>query len=273
MTKENLNNLTLITSAFGVFIFLFLFIFQPFGISELEVNKLSYTASFGLVTLIVMFLGEIFESKIIKRKKTENKLREIIIDFWIVIPIACANWFVANLWGYKTNFGFLIMLFITLIIGIIPFAIMYLFMERKRYRESYFELSEKMHQNQVKEKKEPENIEIISENIGEKITFKSNELLYVKAEGNYALFCCLQNERTIKKLMRISLNKIMEQIELQEQTSFIRNHKSYIVNLDNVDKVVGNSKQYNFHIKHTDLFIPVSRTFSKEIIEKIRNAS
>ncbi len=48
-TKQKL----LMSLVFGKIVFLFLYIFKPFGISNLENNLVSYTLGFGLITFII----------------------------------------------------------------------------------------------------------------------------------------------------------------------------------------------------------------------------
>ena len=60
----------IVSIGFGLFIFLFLLTFQPFGISEVYPNKLLYLAGFGLITILIislvvlpLILPQFFESQ------------------------------------------------------------------------------------------------------------------------------------------------------------------------------------------------------------------
>lgn len=47
----------IVSIVFGLFIFLFLLTFQPFGISEVYPNKLLYLARFGLITTLILIIS------------------------------------------------------------------------------------------------------------------------------------------------------------------------------------------------------------------------
>ena len=51
----------------------------------------------------------------------------------------------------------------------------------------------------------------------------------------------------------------------------IRCHKSYIVNLCNVEKLLGNAQGYKLVMSNMDKQIPVSRNFPKEMIQKLKS--
>ncbi|MBN2662453.1 MAG: LytTR family transcriptional regulator [Bacteroidales bacterium] len=266
------NNIFLVPVIFGIFIFLFLFTLQPLGISEIEQNKLIFSLSFGVITFVILLINDAIRKFVMKKKFSfVSSIFDKIKGFMIAIPIAIFNWIALYFWRVDHDFNFWIMLFTTFILGGIPYFYISLFVERKYYMENFYKL------NSVLEKKEDfhgnnnQQIRIVTENINEKLNFKPQNLLFIKAEGNYALFNFILNNKIEKKLVRISLSKIIEQLAFQNVNDIVRNHKSFIVNLQNVDKVTGNSRSYSFHLKNTDITIPVSRSFSQEIIKQLQS--
>ena len=106
-------------------------------------------------------------------------------------------------------------------------------------------------------------IKILSKNNDETIIIDLKQLLCVKAEGNYLKVFFLKENIIKSKLIRNSISKIEEQLVVFEKVK--RCHRSYIVNLDKVEKMTGNARNLNLHISNLDFTIPVSRSFPKEV--------
>lgn len=67
-------------------------------------------------------------------------------------------------------------------------------------------------------------------------------------------------------MLRSSLSRLENQLEGQ---NIVRCHRSFIVNLDKVEKVTGNAQGYKLHLETPELVVPVARKYS-EIVEKLR---
>jgi len=106
-------------------------------------------------------------------------------------------------------------------------------------------------------------IKILSKNNDETIIIDLKQLLCVKSEGNYLKVFFLKENIIKSKLIRNSFSKIEEQLVVFEKVK--RCHRSYIVNLDKVEKMTGNARNLNLHISNLDFTIPVSRSFPKEV--------
>ena len=68
------------------------------------------------------------------------------------------------------------------------------------------------------------------------------------------------------KLIRNSISNIEEQLIVFKKVK--RCHRSYLVNLDKVEKMTGNTRNLNLHISNMNFSIPVSRSFPNEIFNK-----
>jgi DNA-binding LytR/AlgR family response regulator len=125
------------------------------------------------------------------------------------------------------------------------------------------------HSIDKKEETKSVKLPIVSENKNESFEIDMECLLCIKSAGNYVDVYYLENDKTISKLIRTSLTKLDEYyIEFK---NIQRCHRTHIVNLDNISEVTGNARNYNFHIDYLDFIIPVSRSFSKEIISELKN--
>jgi DNA-binding LytR/AlgR family response regulator len=83
------------------------------------------------------------------------------------------------------------------------------------------------------------------------------DLLFVKADGNYIELTKAVNGKIETELKRISLTQFETQIS--DYLHFFRCHRTYLVNMFKVEKVTGNSQGYLLSFTNTDEKIPVSR--------------
>jgi DNA-binding LytR/AlgR family response regulator len=58
--------------------------------------------------------------------------------------------------------------------------------------------------------------------------------------------------------------------ELKKNTSFIRCHKCYIINLEYIDHLTGNIQNLKIKLKSWNIEIPVSRGKASELISRFR---
>jgi hypothetical protein len=112
------------------------------------------------------------------------------------------------------------------------------------------------------------DVSFLAENNKDVFRLKLNQLLFIEANDNYSSFSYLEKGQVKKELIRGSLKRMQEQIDNE---ALIRCHKSYIVNLNKINKVLGNAKGYRLQLDEVDIEIPVSRSFPKSIIEKIKS--
>ncbi len=99
--------------------------------------------------------------------------------------------------------------------------------------------------------------------------FEASSVLYLKAEDNYVNVVCLKNEnREIEEtLIRFTLKKATEKLALP----FLRVHRSYIVNLNQVSKISGNTLGMQLLLRHSKQIIPVSRSYIPALKETIKS--
>jgi len=144
-----------------------------------------------------------------------------------------------------------------------------------RFRENYNLLYEKMIVEinlKISHKDEQINRAItIGHNIEKRITIEDvnielDNVLYIVSENVYQEFVCVENGRVEKKLTRKTLTSIEKDLELYP--GFIRCHRSYIVNLNKVRELKGNSRQQYFVLDTVKDKIPVSRSLAPEILTR-----
>lgn len=93
----------------------------------------------------------------------------------------------------------------------------------------------------------------------ETVRLQASNILYIESVGNYVKVCYLDDGRmpTIQTLRATSKN--MEEV-LKEYSMIIRCHRAFLVNLQQVEKIVSKSGSLQLKMKHTGDILPVSRS-------------
>lgn len=88
-------------------------------------------------------------------------------------------------------------------------------------------------------------------------SFNPSHFLFARAEGNYVELM-MRTDRGIKQeLKRISLKQL--ELQLSQYTGFIRSHRGYLININQVTDISGNSQGYLVSFEGIEDKIPVSR--------------
>lgn len=254
---------------FGLFVFLFIWIFQPFGLQDYQdQNRVLHFAGYGVITSTVMvFVSLLFRALLPNwfQEKTWTVGKSLSYVLFIFFMIGIANWVYSTnlgLWGISLR-SFFIYQGMTMLIGVFPVTISTFVIYQKRLQEALNNaqaLNANMPSKNHELRNQPNQIQIPSQNKSEDLTVDPNELLYIMAVENY-IEVQLPNEKFI---LRNTL-KAAESV-LADFPQFKRCHRSYIVNLDKIDSFSGNAQGLNLRLQAENLYeIPVSRTYVPEI--------
>ena len=82
------------------------------------------------------------------------------------------------------------------------------------------------------------------------------EIEHIEAKGDFTIICKSDG----REVANISMQKILTSLD----EKFIRCHKSYIVNINKVEKIVGN------HIVINNKKIPIGRTYKEKLLLRIK---
>lgn len=264
----------------GTFIALFLILFQPLGVSDWnESNKLWYLACYGLITV---FCGLVLRFGIFKvfhkyhSETTWNVGKEILSILLLILMITVVNVFFSNI-AFNLNISlksFFWMLIGVMIIGIFPatFGVMLNYIvQLKKYNQPivvHYQAPEVFLDEKVDENKSQNTarIKLIAENEKDSIELGTDALYFIESSDNYSTVFYEKHGKLQKELLRSSLTRLESQISSE---NIVRCHRSFIVNLDKVEKVTGNAQGYKLHLKSPELLVPVARKYS-EIIERLK---
>ncbi len=263
----------------GVFVFAFLFFFKPFGLHMAPtVMRLKITIGYGLVTFFITGLNYLFFAYGLKRwfnDKGWKVWKEIAITGWVLICIGIGNLLFSYYGGFISMVmsftNFLYIQLYTIAVGIFPIIFLVLSTQirlNKRYTKGAEALNKSLKKHV--EDDSINSITIADDEQKNNIELNPNYLLYIAAADNYIEVCYL-NDETLKKEV---LRNTIKNIEQQNFPFLFRIHRSYLVNINNIDSVSGNSQGYKVHFKDTSIEeLPVARNRSKEFLAAVNQSN
>ena len=267
-----------ISLIFGLFVFVFLYVFKPFTLSSYEVFLLEYTAIIGVFTFSGSFFMLYVPPLIFKsyfKEDSWNVGKNIFLILISIVLIGILLWFFAG--SYKEskgveNISLPLFLLYSLLVGAIPTFFSVYINEKitrvKREKRAQEITSYKKEKLLEKKNKLKHSITIYSENKKESISFNISDLVYVTSQGNYASFFIKNKTDSLKEdILRVTLSKI--EIQLENYPGIIRCHKSYIVNTSYIEDIFGNARGYLLKSYLIPFNIPVSRSFSKQSLQSL----
>jgi len=266
----------------GVFVLIFLLIFQPFGLSTTETPiKIYLICGYAIVCFLVLFTNSLLPI-LLKKLFNEEKwcvYKHILWRLWIIFSIGLGNYLFACIFDSIIDFfqlgvkTFLLFLLITLIIAIIPMTVYTLITHNqllKKNIKTAETITEQISASRYVEydsddQNKKQILVLLSENNKESCTFPASYLLYISSEDNYVRIVFCKSEKIEKKLIRNSLKNIEKQIK--DFPLIFRSHRAYIVNINKIINSSGNAQGLKLSIRHTDFKVPVSRGYYKKFNE------
>lgn len=232
---------------------LFLYLFQPSGISEAE-PKFLICLGFGIAGALGYFLYELGFRQLVKRvpiKWTYGKW--LAYSIGVLFCIALANFlFVRHLvFGYMDWRLFPAMLRGVFVLGVPILSVMlaFFYREEKKYQSIANELNNK--QETLLTKAIPNDI-LISD-------IPVSQIKYIEALQNYVVISYVNAEGQLKnKTERATLKSILEKVK---ESPIVRTHRSFLVNQQAITETTGNSQGLLLTLSNCDKKIPVSRSY------------
>jgi DNA-binding LytR/AlgR family response regulator len=271
----------------GLFVAVFLFVFQPFGLRESPggTTKLLAIAGYGLVSFGCISISAITLSKLFPGWfKNENWTvgKEMQITLFHFLLIGFFNTLYTFL-IFRQPFSLSFLLYfelITLAVGIIPVSLIVLF-RYTRLLQTNLVLAQEMnselkpsslettspvpnlHSSEIPETQPDKNFTFSSESGAEQIILSQQDFLFATAADNYVELHYIENGGAKKSLIRSSLSRVEEIVKTVPQ--LVRCHRAYLVNLAQVRNFSGNAQGLKLELNGTNELIPVSRKMVPEI--------
>jgi hypothetical protein len=260
-----------VSLSFGLFIFLFLLFFQPFGLGDMDANKSLYVFGFGLITTAVMLANYTIVQRLLPQVFDADRWtvgRDIVYGLWIIISIALSNYVYHGQAGGQgidssAIFAFII---ITASVGAFPLTIMIFINElylNTQHQKNASKISQQIESGKLTHSIEarPKTI-VIGDSESDSMELNQDALIYIQASDNYCHVHFMENAKVSSRLIRTTMKNL--EVQLSDFPDIKRCHRSYMVNRQKISKITGNARAYTLHFAVCDEKIPVSRGIQRD---------
>lgn len=237
----------------GLFLSFILFFVEPFDTNEFQSNnRLILLCGFGvllyLVYILHSFVERIFYLRLDERWAVKHEVLSVSIYFLIVgTVIYLYNHFIINehsVYSFESHWWY----FKNIVAGMIPLLAPLLIFGRQKLGEKHVLAL-------------PNSFLLKGENKDERLLLKRKQVLFIQAMENYVEIHYLgKNHVPCSITFRQTLSKIFIQLPF-----LIKCHRSYLVNMDHVEEILGNSQKAMLSFGKLEQQIPLSKTLYKSI--------
>jgi hypothetical protein len=246
-----------------------LYLFQPLDVSTLANEQKIYVAiGLGLVTFLSLSLNLLILPSLFPKmffKNIWNIWKEIIWNIWILSTISVGYFLYYKALGiFDIDFNTIVGL---ILIGVIPITGLITVNQNRKLR-SYLNLAEGINKK-LKENKSIEEklVHFESDYVKDNLSIKVSFLMLIRSANNYIEVFWKEGERVKSQMIRTSLLKA--ELLLKEHKFIFKCHRSYMVNINFIDKIEGNIQGYKLFFESLDFSIPVSKNFAYKLKELI----
>ncbi len=242
-----------------VFSVVFLVVFEPFNIN-LWINYPGWLQKFGLASFGIMGSVIIAVSQLVVRPL--SRIKQFRIQHflgWTIIEIVAITMVLALLFGESSNSYFTEVRYTfkyTALVLILPYSFSLLTIALMRQKSG-----QQLAATSYPASDKSDLVHFRDERDQVKFSVKRTDILYLESTDNYITLYFFMEGLTRKEMIRSSLKKL-EDILLPE--GLIRCHRSFMVNLENVQWMKKEGRNYLIKVKSVDTLIPVSRTYAPQ---------
>jgi hypothetical protein len=255
----------------GLFVFVFLVLFKPFGLSnDPDYIQSSALLSFsgtliGLITTVIIpyFFPKFFNES--KWTLKRNLLWNIIEFFCFAVLMYIAfNSYYSFRYGYSNNFTldtFGWWISISLIFGV-PLTFIVNLLNQYYLLKKHLKIADSINTG-IREKGMQASPDFLEYEVDKyrKVRIAVDDIIYVEAVGNYVNI--IYQDKGVKKIIvRETLGNIEQKTHFSK--TIYKPHRSYLINLNEIQKVTGDAQGLKILLKNPETIIPVSRNNTKE---------
>lgn len=252
----------------GVFVFLFLLFFQPFGVNNYDPDE-TITQEFvffmflmGTYVSVVLIMNDAFLFNWIFRRLI-LRWQLILWVLWTLIFLSTMIFLLYNFLGNWHDFSWYSWLeFIGnfSVLSIMPILILYLYARIKHYKELTATMQDyEMDANEI--------ITFTSDNQKEVLSLILESIQYLESEDNYVAIHYVKSGLPTKTLIRHTLKRIDE---LRLHPALVRCHRSFMVNLYHLNQFTGNHQQGHIWLHGIEKPFPVSKSYAPNLIDQLK---
>ena len=249
----------------------FLLLFQPIDIRSFSTKEIFYLVSgvaastFLILTLNLIVLPSLFP-KLFNSSRWDIK-REILWNVWILLAISSSDFiFYSKLFGviniHFSDIGKIILL------GSLPVAVL-IIINHDQLLRSNLRTAQMLNKKLIEKREQVEKlIHFNSEYKNDEITLKPNALLLIKSADNYIELYYEREGKLQKHILRSTMNRAEE--ILRDFDYFFRCHRSYLININHIKEIQGNSQGYKLYFDNIDFPALVSQKYLIEFNKHIK---
>lgn len=254
----------------SISIFVFLLLFQPLEISSLEgQDKIYLIIGLGVITFLslsinLLVLPSLWPQIFINR---EWKIwKEILWDLWLLFTIAFGYFLMYKTLGIiEFSFSMIVNM---ILIAIFPLTALIIFNYNRLLRlhlRTANDLNKQLKQNREAEDK---LVHFDSDYQKDKLSLKPRLIVLIKSADNYIEIYWRDGKAIKNQMIRSTLLKAREL--LADYNYFFKCHRSFLVNINYIDRVEGNSQGYRLYFEDLNFEVPVSKSAVKELKSRIK---
>ncbi|MCD4682453.1 MAG: LytTR family transcriptional regulator [Bacteroidales bacterium] len=267
--NNDLRHNTKIIFFISIGVFVFLFLFQPLQIDELATRD-KYFLVFGLgaITFLSLSLNLLILPSLFPRilnGSSWNVKKEILWDIWILFTVSVGYFLYYKALGIM-EFGFS-MIVTLILIAIVPISVL-IVLNRNRLLRSHLKSANELNIKLKENKSIPDKlVHFVSDYQKDNISIKVSLILFIRSANNYIELFWKENQDVKSQMVRLSLTKA-EDI-LKDDKFIFKCHRSYMVNINYIDKIEGSSQGYRLYFEKVDFPVPVSKIYVHKLKELI----
>ena len=257
----------------GLFVGLFLLLFQPFGLQLWQTERKTLKIlGFGVVTALITAVVYLTPAWVWPAQFREERWtvgREILLLNTNLLLIAVGNRLYLNtLLGADTHpLDWLGTVVVTYLVGLFPVGASVLgnyILRLKRFaaRASAVPVSAPTTAPPAAE------LVLVAENEKDTVRVSPSDLLFVESADNYSTIVYWEGDKLARTLLRSSLSRLEGQVP--PASGVVRCHRSFLVNLQQVEKVTGNAQGYRLHLAGGQVQVPVARRYNDSLIARLK---
>jgi DNA-binding LytR/AlgR family response regulator len=278
--------------AIGSFVFIFLFVFRPFGLQEMSTKALAVAVFFyGLLCFLILAGYFLIIPLLLPRVYEESGWtvwKEIAHTIVCILAVSAGNIAFTHFYFRQDIDRELALQFLwmTFCVAIIPITLLVLIRQVRLMRTYSKQAADLDRQLSGQPAPNPEaahlpvsdpkvarlpeppgiagaKIHFPVENGQEAFDLPLGFFLYAEAADNYVKLYYVAEGKLMQKMIRSTLKKLEEAFRGHDR--LYRCHRTYIVNLEKVVHINGNAQGYKLHLEGAPGPIPVSRNLNGEI--------
>jgi hypothetical protein len=250
-------------------VFAFLWLFQPFEIGILPVRQKYYLMlGFGFITFLSLSLYLLFIPSLFPKKFSSavwSIKKEILWNSWILFTILVGYFFYTKWLGVmKFNFYTVIKLVLTATLPISGLIIV----NQNRMLRSHLKLADELNKKLKEHKLNQEKIiHFTSDYQKDSLALKVSSILFIRSANNYIEVFWKEGDIIKNQMVRCSMTSAEEIVK--EYKFIFKCHRSFMVNINYIERFEGNSQGYRLYFENINFPIPVSKNSATKLKELI----